>query len=545
MVEYKKGDENLKFFGFAKRNFHMAVFALFIVLTAVTMCFTVAFGDDYYYGSFFYEGFAHFISENLLHYRETNGRALVHLLDELILCGNQMAVWHIFGTLCVSGVVFLSALISSRAYINGLKTKEFRISLTVSCLLFSSISLDIARQSIYWATGALNYLFPVLLLLALFYCVKRGESEGRIGALVPILAFLCAFSTEQCSAGAIAVIFYAFILRLKLRKKPDTAMYLSAVSVALGAALLFLAPGNTVRMTYYPEFYAKPVLERIAGNIPAVTNGMTGKDGMGTAFAFLFACHIGASLRRLKNKHEIWRIAPIALCAAAVVLISVNSADITAGIIRTVVVLAALIDVAAEKMIAFFREGDDGAFFILLSVILQLCMLISPEYGGRTVLVSFILLFPAIEELIGKEGGVLSLVLTAATAALIFSYGHFILACITAAALAALAFALLKKPQVSRIFILAIICALCFDSMLSFARGYGENYAVHKSNSEAIESWKVAGDTDAPLCLEYLINGEYKYIMPYDNVPYHWNWYKTYHHLPPETEMIFDFPKER
>ena len=87
-----------------------------------------------------------------------------------------------------------------------------------------------------------------------------------------------------------------------------------------------------------------------------------------------------------------------------------------------------------------------------------------------------------------------------------------------------------------------MLCALCFDSMLSFACGYGENYAVHRENAARIEQWKAAGDETAPLHLKYLKNGEYKYIMPYDNVPYHWNWYKAYNRLPLSVEMTFDFP---
>lgn len=473
---------DLKFFGFARRNYHIAVFTLFVAFVAVTMSFTVAYGDDYYYGSFFYEGFSHFADENIIHYMKTNGRALVHLLDELLLAGGQMVAWRIFGTLCIAAVTLLSALIGAKAYRNGTDTEEFRIALVASCLLFASISLDIARQSIYWATGALNYLYPILLLLLLFYLIKCSEEKGKCGAAVPVLAFFCAFSTEQCSAGAIAVVAYAFILRLKAKRKPDAAMYFAAFSVALGAAFLFLAPGNSVRMTYYPDFYAKPLAERIA------------IDGEGTA----------------------------------------------SGAIRAAFVLAALAEIVAEKTVAFFRDGDDSAFFILLSVALQACMLVSPEYGGRTILVSVVLLFPAILDGICKRK--VSLIFTAVAAAFLFSYGHFVLAAISVFALAAVILALAKKKEASLAFLLGVLCALCFDSMLSFACGYGENYAVHRENAARIEQWKAAGDETAPLHLKYLKNGEYKYIMPYDNVPYHWNWYKAYNRLPLSVEMTFDFP---
>lgn len=530
----------LKFFGFARRNYHIAVFAAFAAFTAVIMSFTVAYGDDYYYGSFFYEGFSHFVDENVFHYMETNGRALVHLLDEILLAGGQMAAWRIFGTICIAGIAMLSALIGVKTYENGVHTKEFRMALVVSCLLFASISLDIARQSVYWATGALNYLYPALLLLLLFYIIKRDHHRGRCGAAFPVVAFFCAFSTEQCSAGAIAVAAYAFILRSKSKKKPSLSLYFAAALALLGAALLFLAPGNLVRKTYYADFYAKPLIERIFFNIPIVANGMTGKNGMGTALALLFACHVGASLSKIKERREFWRIAPITICITAAVLIAIDGDSMAEGAVRAVLALAALAEIAAEKLVAFFRNGDDGAFFILLSALLQACMLISPEYGGRTILASVVLLFPVIAENTVKNRA--SFASVAIMAAFLFTFGHFVLAVVALLLLAAAIFALAKKKTASCALLLAVMCALCFDNMLSFARGYGENYAIHRRNEARIEQWKADGDTSAPLRLEYLKNGEYKYIMPYDNVPYHWNWYKTYNHLPLSVEMIFDFP---
>lgn len=531
---------------FAKKNYHTAVLLLFLIFVAVTMHFTVAFGDDYYYGSFFYDGFRGFVNENIYHYMKTNGRAFVHLLDEFILAGNQMAAWHIFGTLCIAAVTFLSAYVGAAAYKNGMKTEKFRVALTLSCLLFSFIPLDIARQSIYWATGALNYLFPAVLLMALIASALRSEEKGKYGAAFPIIAFFCAFSTEQCSAGAIAVVIYSFILRLKKRKKPDAAMYAAIFTALCGFCLLFLAPGNAERMTYYPDFYAKPFIYRIVSNIPAVANGITGKNGMGTALAMLFACH-GAVLfaDTVKRKKPILLV-PLMLCVTAAVFIIVDGKSRVAMTARVIVCAAALLAVLVRKIKLFFTAGDNGAFFILLSVALQLCMLVSPEYGGRTVLVSVLLVFPAITDYVcisenaAWQAGMLALVCAVCFGISDAGYPAAVLA--LAALLCGAVFAAKKRRGFVFAACLLAACVFCFYSMLGFAWGYGENYAIHKENAAAVREWKEAGDTSAPLYLKYLKNGEYKYIMPYDNVPYHWNYYKIYNHIPLETEMIFDFP---
>ncbi len=251
-------------------------------------------------------------------------------------------------------------------------------------------------------------------------------------------------------------------------------MYFAAVSVALGAALLFLAPGNSVRMTYYPDFYAKSLTERIADNIPSVANGMTVKIGMGTALAILFACHIGDSLAKIKEKREFWRMIPIALCAASVALIAMNGDGTTSGAIRAAFALAALAEIAAEKTVAFFRDGDDGAFFVLLSAVLQACMLVSAgirrqdNYRFRRASFSDYTRWHLQKERFHWCR-------RAVAAALLFSYGRFVLAAIFVFALAAVITALARKKNgILRISSCRALCALLLTACFLFACGYGE-----------------------------------------------------------------------
>ncbi|MFQ9150032.1 MAG: hypothetical protein ACLR5G_18015 [Eubacteriales bacterium] len=61
---------------------------------AVCCVFVNLYGDDYYYAGFTRNGLGYFVSENIFHYKYTNGRALVHLLDELLL--SNFWFWRIF-----------------------------------------------------------------------------------------------------------------------------------------------------------------------------------------------------------------------------------------------------------------------------------------------------------------------------------------------------------------------------------------------------------------------------------------------------------------
>ena len=64
-------------------------FALFLCLQAVVVFSIELFGDDYYYATFT-DSSDFFVSENIRHFKEVNGRVLVHLFDEL---GSIEAAW--------------------------------------------------------------------------------------------------------------------------------------------------------------------------------------------------------------------------------------------------------------------------------------------------------------------------------------------------------------------------------------------------------------------------------------------------------------------
>ncbi|MBQ0010313.1 MAG: hypothetical protein KBS76_04335, partial [Ruminococcus sp.] len=376
---------------FVRKYAHLVVFSAFFAVQAVIMHMIPAFGDDYYYGTFFYWGKDHFISENIKHYHETNGRALVHLLDEGLLAGHQMLAFQIFNTLVIAGIVFLLARIGADAWKKAAKkekTGDFSSALIVSCFLFSTISLEIARQSIYWATGAVNYLFPIFLLLLCFYLLRRGAERRYSAWLLPLL-FISAWTIEQCSAALIAVVIYTMVDEIKKKKRCPFILFAYLFVTLAGAALLFCAPGNAVRVTYYPEFFAKPFWDRIYDNILPVANGVTAPWGMGTAAVLLLACDAG---------HELWRLSKKKISAVLFILIDVAAILPTLFLLenetyrkeRVLLLVAGLAFYTLRKGLCYlFGNGDgDLAFFPLIAGILQICMLASPEYGGRIILVS-------------------------------------------------------------------------------------------------------------------------------------------------------------
>lgn len=530
---------------FFRKYAHFIVFSAFFAVQAVIMHMIPAFGDDYYYGTFFYGGFDRFVSENVKHYRETNGRALVHLLDEGLLAGHQMLAFHIFNTLVVAGIVFLLARIGAKTWKREENDGRFSPALIVSCFLFATISLEIARQSIYWATGSVNYLFPIFLLLLCFYLLRRGSEKRYSAWLLPLL-FVSAWSIEQCSAALVAVVVYTMVEEIKNKKKCPFILFAYLFVTLAGAALLFLAPGNAVRMTYYPEFFAKPFWDRIYDNILPVANGVTAPWGMGTAAVLLLACDAGEELRRLSEKKFV--SVPFLLVDAAAILPTLFLLENeTYREARVILLTLGLVVYTAKKGLSYlFGKGDgDLAFFPLIAGILQICMLASPEYGGRIILVSVVLLFVPILRMIAySENRAFLLLPMALCAAVLLDFGWLMLLLLGLCAAGVLFALLCQKPKAAAAVLLLVLTLFCFDRLWFFVCGYVENVPVYEANEEQIENWKETGDETVVLPQFYAKNMEFKYTLPYNNIPYHWYWYKIYNKLPENVQMQFFVPGE-
>ena len=245
-----------------KERLHYIVYGIFLAIHAFNLIPVIRYGDDYYYSMFFRRGISYFLSETAVHYTQTNGRFFVHLLDEVLLY-LPLAAWKVFEFFVIALTVLLIAEIAS-----GNDRARFPSSLIMSCTAFSLIGLPILREAVYWATGSLNYVFPVMLTLLLFFAYSRLADEERGARYLPVLAFFASFTAEQSATASlfICIVMPIYIAAVK-KKKLCTSYIVSIFTSAAAFATVMFSPGNSIRQTYYPEFYAKSLFGKIRGNL--------------------------------------------------------------------------------------------------------------------------------------------------------------------------------------------------------------------------------------------------------------------------------------
>ncbi len=120
-----------------------------------------------------------------------------------------------------------------------------------------------ANGAFYWASAALPYqVGATLLLLVLAINIRRTRaiSQGRpTGSLsVPVaanvlLGLALAGTNETAALLAIMLLAAGAGLARRLRQRAILPWLVGLVSVAIGLAIVILAPGNDVRLQHFPE----------------------------------------------------------------------------------------------------------------------------------------------------------------------------------------------------------------------------------------------------------------------------------------------------
>ena len=490
----------------------IAFFALFLCLQAVVVFSIELFGDDYYYATFTDSG-EFFVSENIRHFKEVNGRVLVHLFDELLLADKTLTLFGVALLSAIGCVVFFSAANASNAHKDGFFTKRFAYSLVITSFLFATLHLDILRESVYWSTGAANYLFPLALLLIFIYLSLRCVDMGKGGApLIILIALLVGQSTEQASAAALAVCFYflmrsVFSKRDKKEKRRLTVIFASALFfAAICFAILFFAPGNSERVKYYPEFYNMTLATRISGNISRVVNLNIGERGSTVLFSLLLLTlplYVYRKLKAQGNKKWAGFMRITAICSAVgwlfyVALLISHTGKALFWQVTFLYLGACCIAMLLGMLVLFIRNTDFLApAFCALAAVLQLAMLFSPEIGARTCLCSAVLLFVPV-----------------------------------ASACSSLLESISKKRAAAMLAALAVVSV---GFMTFRAQRYLENSKAHAQTRENLEGF-TAGEE-----LVFVIpkHDRYRYVLPYDSTYFEY-WYKMCHHLPEDTVIKYE-----
>jgi hypothetical protein len=202
-------------------------------------------GDDFFYGAFLRGDFPGFWRLHAEHYINTNGRAVVHFLITVLLIFD-VYLWRLLNPVIITLTLYFfakTALSRSQSEQAGLAPV-----LVIGMGLLLGIDLAIARESLYWLVGSMNFMFPVFLLSWAFYLFDKSLISEKNYAGMPVLCLFAGATTEQAGLMTAGLLWCLIFIERVSGRQIRRSHYVSASCALGGYATVILAPGTMARV---------------------------------------------------------------------------------------------------------------------------------------------------------------------------------------------------------------------------------------------------------------------------------------------------------
>ena len=199
--------------------------------------------DDEWYSTLLYSdtpirGLSDIVRAQVWHYFNWGGRSMAHALLQMILLAGESRA-DILNTVMTLVLAWLICLVAGKRRVP---------------YYFAALGMIIGlnanwRMSMFWESGAANYLYMTGFLMAYLFCYLRYEEKNLWGITVWILplGLIAGWSNENMGPAVWIVSLLVMLLRRRDHKKIPVWMYLGNISCLAGSILMIAAPGNYVR----------------------------------------------------------------------------------------------------------------------------------------------------------------------------------------------------------------------------------------------------------------------------------------------------------
>lgn len=175
-------------------------------------------------------------------------------------------LWRVFNT------IFFLLLCYSLVRLCKFKVTIYDMIIIISLIWYSSFS--ILDWGFFWATGSINYLWPlsigifILIPFSDFYLKLKKSKFNIINLLRLIMTFCLSISNEQISIFIIIIMFFYLLFIYKRYKLFSNYLFLIMFITIIGLLFMLFAPGNISRYksevnTWYPGFDKLPISTHI------------------------------------------------------------------------------------------------------------------------------------------------------------------------------------------------------------------------------------------------------------------------------------------
>ncbi len=253
-----------------KNKIYYLAFIVSYILLYLIMNNVVRYADDYVLEIESMKSFDEIIEYFKYHYMNWGGGYTPLIAIFIFKLG--FTSWKIINTLLITIILFAMAKMVSK------NEKKFLINYGIVWLLFYSISILVARESIYWLDGSLSYVvctFELFLFIYMLYTRFIQNKSGKLDYItLPLVALFSGWSDAQSTAITLVITILFSLYYFFYKKEKFNLKFLLFISFAIiGSLIFFLAPGNSVRMQQaYPDFAKAKLLSKAMMNVGTVSS---------------------------------------------------------------------------------------------------------------------------------------------------------------------------------------------------------------------------------------------------------------------------------
>jgi hypothetical protein len=291
-VKYNLSVSKMIMSNFLKNNKEKIVFVIFFIVNLLILNFSnyKDGGDDLFFrNSALNQSLLNFLVNR---YFTWTGRMFPEFMA-YFFDNSLVNIWPIINSFFIT---LLSYVVFT--YVNLLikiKIKQRMSLIYIIFLSFLLINKHVIEPAYIWRTGSINYLWPVTAGFLAFYpflLSLKNKLNNKNNGLYLLVSILAAISSEQISVALIFGIIFYFGYMLVFKKKIPLIIYFLSFTILSGSLILFLAPGNQIRLqkesdTNFPGFMSLSIFNHISISLYWVLNKITNDLSLVLAPIFL------------------------------------------------------------------------------------------------------------------------------------------------------------------------------------------------------------------------------------------------------------------
>lgn len=282
--------------------------------------------------------------------------------------------------------------------------KTFIMPLLLLSLLL--VDAEAFAQVYVWKTGNITYFFPLFFTIFLIWykkdCFKVDKKDKWYMFLIlPIITFFFSMFVENMTVGIITICGFFIVLKLIKNKKMDWLMFICFLISIFGLILMITSPGTQLRLSESTDFSELSLIGKFIYNVPTLINYTFIKN----SFLILI---LSFTMILLINKIKGSKLKIVGIIFVTVIPIMTSLVNFITYVlgsdIRIVhrllnaenwyIMLYWIIFIFLFLFLVFkYYRKEKIILFIILALVGNGSMMISPIWGGRTAYLTTLALY--------------------------------------------------------------------------------------------------------------------------------------------------------